>query len=153
MIEIICLGRVKEKYFLDAVQEYKKRLSKYNKINIIELLDELSIKDKNKALILEETKLMPYIEKNIYNIGLFIDGESFTSFEFAKKLKDIFTYQNSKIRFFIGSSLGLTDNIKKNMNLTLSFSKFTFPHKLMRVILLEQIYRAYKIINNETYHK
>lgn len=153
MIEIICLGRIKEKYFLDTICEYKKRLSKYNKINIIELLDEPDIKDKNRSLILEEMKIMPYIEKNSYNIGLFIDGESFTSSLFAKKLNDIFTYQNSRIRFFIGSSLGLTDNVRKKMNLNLSFSKFTFPHKLMRIILLEQLYRAYKIINNETYHK
>ncbi len=153
MIEIICLGKIKEKYFLDAIDEYKKRLSKYNSIKIIEILDEPDIKDENKSLNLEEAKIMPYAKQKGYNIGLFIDGKSYSSLEFAKVLKDIFTYKNSKIKFFIGSSRGLTSNIKKNMDLCLSFSKFTFPHKLMRVILLEQIYRAYKIINNETYHK
>lgn len=145
MIKIICLGKLKEKYLCDAVNEYKKRISKYSKIEIIELNDLDDLK-KEKELI----------EKNIgnkdYVITLEIEGNSISSVELANKIDNIFN-TNSTITFIIGSSTGLHQDIKNRSNYKLSFSKLTFPHQLFRVILLEQIYRSFKINNNETYHK
>ena len=145
MIKIICLGKLKEKYLCDAVNEYKKRISKYSKIEIIELND-LDDLNKEKELI----------EKNIgskdYVITLEIEGNSISSVELANKIDNIFN-TNSTITFIIGSSTGLHQDIKNRSNYKLSFSKLTFPHQLFRVILLEQIYRSFKINNNETYHK
>ena len=145
MIKIICLGKLKEKYLCDAVNEYKKRISKYSKIEIIELNDLDDLK-KEKELI----------EKNIgskdYVITLEIEGNSISSVELANKIDNIFN-TNSTITFIIGSSTGLHQDIKNRSNYKLSFSKLTFPHQLFRVMLLEQIYRSFKINNNETYHK
>lgn len=145
MIKIICLGKLKEKYLVDALNEYKKRISKYSKLEIIELND-LENLDKEKELILNKINNKDYI------ITLDINGEELTSENFSKKIENIFI-QNSNITFIIGSSNGLHQDIKKLSNYSLSFSKMTFPHQLFRVILLEQIYRAFKIINNESYHK
>ena len=151
MIKIICLGKIKEKYFTDAIVEYQKRISRYNQIKIIELED-IGLNDKKVVLRKEEEKLLKVIDQKDYIITLEIEGNMISSEEFSRKIEEI-NMQNSNITFIIGGSFGLSDNIKSLSNYKLSFSKMTFPHQLFRVILLEQIYRAYKIINNEEYHK
>ena len=145
MIKLLCVGKIKEKFFRDAIDEYTKRLSKYTKLEIIEVADNESI-DKEKELLLK------HINEKDYIITLEIEGKELTSPELSKKIEDIFMI-NSNITFIIGSSNGLHDDIKKLSNFKLSFSKMTFPHQLFRIILLEQIYRAFKISNNESYHK
>ena len=143
MIKIICVGKLKEKYLSEACQEYLKRISKYTKIEIIEL------KDSN---ILEEREnILKYINKD-YIITLDIEGNMLDSPTLAKKIDHIFL-TNPNITFIIGGSYGLHQDIKNLSNFSLSFSKLTFPHQLFRVMLLEQIYRSFKILNNETYHK
>ena len=151
MIKIICVGKLKENYLKEAQEEYKKRIQRYTKIEIIELGDE-SISDTNKVLEIEGEKIKRYISPKDYVITLEIEGTSLTSEEFAKKLDTTFL-DNSNITFIIGGSYGLSEEIKKLSNYKLSFSKMTFPHQLFRIILLEQIYRSYKINNNEEYHK
>lgn len=151
MIKIICLGKIKEKYFVDAIDEYKKRISKFHPIEIIELED-VGITDKKVALKKEEEKLLKVINDKDYIVTLEIEGKELDSVSFAQKINDTFI-SNSNITFIIGGSYGLSDNIKALSNFKLSFSKMTFPHQLFRVILMEQIYRAFKINNNEEYHK
>ncbi|MBQ3420624.1 MAG: 23S rRNA (pseudouridine(1915)-N(3))-methyltransferase RlmH [Romboutsia sp.] len=151
MIKIITVGSIKEKYLKDAIEEYKKRLSRYTKLEIIEVKDEGLVEEK-KAIELESTMIEKHINERDYIITLEIEGTELNSIEFAKKLEKI-QIENSSIIFIIGGSYGLSDNIKKKSNWHLSFSKMTFPHQLFRVFLLEQIYRAYKINNNEKYHK
>ena len=151
MIKIITVGSIKEKYLKDAIEEYKKRLSRYTKLEIIEVKDEGLVEEK-KAIEVESTKIEKHINERDYIITLEIEGKELNSIEFAKKLEKI-QIENSSIIFIIGGSYGLSDNIKKKSNWHLSFSKMTFPHQLFRVFLLEQIYRAYKINNNEKYHK
>ena len=151
MIKIIAVGSLKEKYLKEAQEEYKKRLSKYTKLEIIELKDE-GLTDKNKTLSIEEERILKKINTKDYIITLEIEGKELDSIEFAKKLDKI-QIENSNITFIIGGSYGLSDSIKKLSNYKLSFSKMTFPHQLFRIILLEQIYRSYKINNNEKYHK
>jgi 23S rRNA (pseudouridine1915-N3)-methyltransferase len=151
MIKIICVGKIKEKFFKEAIEEYKKRLSKYTKLNIIEVEDinlnnEELIKQKESELILK------HIDKKDYVITLEIEGKELTSIELSNKIQDL-EQTNPNITFIIGGSYGIHDEIKKLSNYKLSFSKLTFPHQLFRVILLEQIYRSYKIKNNESYHK
>ena len=144
MIKIICVGKIKESFYRDAIDEYLKRMLKYHKVEIIELMDS-NIKAE-KELILKK------IDKKDYIITMEIEGKSLSSIEFSEMIdKTLIT--NSNITFIIGGSDGLDDEIKKLSNYKLSFSKMTFPHQLFRVILLEQIYRAFKIINNESYHK
>ena len=148
MIKIICSGKIKEKYLNDAIEEYKKRLSKYTKLEIIEIKDENS----EKALKIEAENIKKNIKPNDYIITLEIEGNELSSNQFAKQIDKTLSI-NPNITFIIGSSKGLDDTIKEISNYKLSFSKLTFPHQLFRVILLEQIYRAFKILNNETYHK
>ena len=145
MIKIICLGKIKEKYLEDLINDYLKRINKYHKIELIELKDE-------DNLLKEEENIKKYLKPNEYIITLEIEGKNYTSEEFATILDKTFI-NYSTITFIIGSSLGLSNNIKSLSNLKLSFSKLTFPHGLFRGILLEQIYRAFKINNHETYHK
>lgn len=151
MIKIICVGKIKEKFFKDAIEEYQKRLTKYTKISIIEVED---INLNNKELIKQKEKelILKHIDKKDYVITLEIEGKQLSSIELSKKIEEIETI-NSNITFIIGGSYGLDDEIKGLSNFKLSFSKLTFPHQLFRVILLEQIYRTYKIKNNESYHK
>ena len=151
MIKIICLGKLKETYLKDAITEYKKRISKYTDIEIIELLDETS-SDNKTNLKKEKEKILKIINPKDYIITLEIEGENISSEELSQKIEKIFISFPS-ITFIIGSSNGLDEDIKKISNYRLSFSKLTFPHQLFRVMLLEQIYRAFKIINNEEYHK
>lgn len=145
MIRIICLGKLKEKYLIDLTNDYLKRINKYHKIELIELKDEDDLQKESESIL-------KYIKEKDYIITLEIEGNSFTSLEFANKLNETFI-NYSNITFIIGSSLGLADNIKKISNLRMSFSKMTFPHGLFRGVLLEQIYRAFKINNHESYHK
>lgn len=145
MIKIICLGKLKEKYLIDLTNDYLKRINKYHKIELIELKDEDDLQKESESIL-------KYIKEKDYIITLEIEGNSFTSLEFANKLNETFI-NYSNITFIIGSSLGLADNIKKISNLRMSFSKMTFPHGLFRGVLLEQIYRAFKINNHESYHK
>lgn len=150
-IKIICVGKIKESYLVDAINEYKKRISKYSSIEICELKDESNQLDEKKVKELEGDRILNSLEG--YVVGLVIKGEMLDSESLAKKLDYISTYNNSTISFVIGGSLGLSDKVISKLDYKLSFSKMTFPHQLMRVILLEQIYRAFKINNNESYHK
>ena len=144
MIKIICIGKIKEKFYREAIEEYMKRLSKYHKVIIEELPD--SNINKEKELIIK------HINKKDYIITLQIEGKEINSIELSN-LIDKTLITNSNITFIIGGSEGLHNDIKELSNYKLSFSKLTFPHQLFRIILLEQIYRSFKIINNETYHK
>ena len=151
MIKIICVGKLKEKYLRDASLEYLKRIQKYTKLEIIELEDE-GINDKSVALRREKEKILKNISPKDYIVTLEIEGKEFTSLEFAKKIESLqINYPN--ICFVIGGSYGLDDEIKNLSQLKLSFSSMTFPHQLFRIMLLEQIYRAYKINSGESYHK
>lgn len=144
MIKIICVGKIKEKYLRDAISDYEKRISKYHKINIIEVEDS-NMKE-------ESIRILKNIKKDDFVITLEINGNVISSVEFANKIDKLFI-TNSNITFVIGGSAGIDDSVKERSNYSLSFSTLTFPHQLFRVILLEQIYRCFKILNNETYHK
>lgn len=144
MIKVICVGKVKERYLRDGISDYEKRISKYHKISIIEVLDS-NINE-------ERDRILKYIGDKDYVITLEIDGKEMSSLMLADKIDKTFI-TNSNITFVIGGSDGIHNDIKNRSDFALSFSKFTFPHQLFRVILLEQIYRCFKIINNETYHK
>ena len=151
MIKIITVGTIKEKYLKEAIDEYLKRLKKYTNIELIEVKDE-GLVEEQKAINLEGEKISKYLSPKDYIITLEIEGKTFSSEEFASKLNQI-QIETSNIVFIIGGSYGLSNEIKRMSKLHLSFSKMTFPHQLFRVFLLEQIYRAYKIMNNESYHK
>lgn len=145
MIKIICLGKIKEKYLNDLISDYKDRISKYHKIEMIELKDTNNLEE-------EGVNILKYINNQDYVISLDIDGKEFDSVSFSKVLDNAFMTHGT-ITFIIGSSNGLHENVKNKSDLRLSFSKLTFPHGLFRGILLEQVYRSFKILNNETYHK
>ncbi len=157
-ITIISVGKLKEKYLIDGISEYAKRISKYANVNEIVLKDE-PIPDKaSEAIeaeikIKEGKKIVEAMPSNSYKIALDLKGEMLKSEELALKIKNIQTYNSSHIVFIIGGSLGLSKEVIENCDYSLCFSKMTFPHQLMKLILLEQIYRAFKINNNETYHK
>ena len=151
MIKIICVGKIKEKYLKDAISEYQKRLSKYTKIEIIELND-ISNLNKNDIIEKEGINILNHIKDKDYVITLDINGVKMDSLKFANTLSKTLII-NSNIVFIIGGSYGLSNSVSNRSNFKLSFSDLTFPHQLFRVILLEQIYRAFKINNNEEYHK
>lgn len=144
MIKIVCVGKVKEKYLQEAIIDYMKRLTKYHKVEIIEVEDSNITQEKNRIL--------KYIDNKDYVITLDIEGNMLSSSELSNRIDNLFI-TNSNITFVIGGSYGLDHEVKQRANYSLSFSKLTFPHQLFRVILLEQIYRCFKILNNETYHK
>ena len=157
-ITLITVGMIKEKYLKDAIAEYSKRLSRYCKLEIVEVADEKTpdnasdtvedaIRDK------EGERILKYIQEDAYEITLEIAGKMLTSEEMAEKIEKLGVQGTSHIIFIIGGSIGLGREILKRSDYALSFSKMTFPHQLMRVILLEQIYRSYRIINHEPYHK
>lgn len=156
-INIICIGKIKEKFFKLAIDEYSKRLSKYCKLNILELPDE-KIPDKSNPSIENEIKtkecnnIIKHLKKDSYTICLDLNGKEFSSEQFSKNIENI-SMQSSQITFVIGGSLGLTEKVLNLSNQKICFSKMTFPHQLIRIFLLEQIYRAFKISNGETYHK
>lgn len=145
MIKIICLGKLKENYLKEMVLDYTKRIRKYHKIEIIELKDE-------EGLDVEAKNILKHIDAKDYVITLEIKGKNLDSLEFAEVIRNTFI-NYSTIVFVIGSSMGLSNEVSLRSNLRLSFSSLTFPHGLFRGMLLEQIYRAFKINNNENYHK
>ena len=156
-IHIVCIGKVKESYLKDAISEYSKRLSKYCKLTILELPDE-KIPDKLNESLANEIKekesnaILNHIKKDSYIICLDLTGKEFTSEEFSKNIENL-SLQTSNITFVIGGSLGLSSDILKKAHQKICFSKMTFPHQLIRVFLLEQIFRGFKISHGETYHR
>lgn len=156
-ITILCVGKVKEKFYRDAIAEYSKRLSRYCKLEITEVSDEKTSEQytdrdrhrKNK----EGERLLKNIKDDAYVFCPAIDGKQLDSVELSQKMDKLMTGGKSHLVFVIGGSLGLSDDVLKRADYKLSFSKMTFPHQLMRVILLEQIYRSFRISNNEPYHK
>jgi 23S rRNA (pseudouridine1915-N3)-methyltransferase len=145
MIKIICVGKIKENYLNDLINDYKTRIGKYHKIEIIELKD-TNKDDESKEICLR-------VNNRDYNVLLDINGSEFTSVEFASFIDYTFTNNSSTITFIIGGSDGVNDSVRKIVNKRISFSHLTFPHGLFRGVLLEQIYRSFKILNNESYHK
>ena len=146
MIKIICFGKLKENYLVNAVNDYYERINKYHIISILELKDSENIID-------EEKELLKIIQNDkSYKILLDIKGEEVSSIEFSTLINDKLTHFSS-ITFIIGSSNGVSENIKNFVNQRISFGKITMPHGLFRAVLLEQIYRSFKILNNESYHK
>lgn len=157
-ISIIVVGKLKEKYLKTGIDEYLKRLSSYAKIEVVEIPDEkapeeLSAAEMEQVKQKEGEKLLAKLSQDSYVIALAIDGKMKSSEELADTLDKLATYGKSKIAFVIGGSLGLSEGVLKRADEKLSFSKMTFPHQLMRLILLEQVYRAYRINRNEPYHK
>ena len=151
-INIISVGKIKESYFIDGIEEYKKRISKYANIELITVMDESNDLDEKTIKKKEAERLLAKIPSNSYTIVLDLKGKELDSISFAKKMDEI-TLVSSTINFIIGGSIGLDSSVIDKADYLLSFSKFTFPHKLMKLILLEQIYRSFKINNNESYHK
>ena len=157
-ITIIAVGKVKEKFFRDAVAEYEKRLRRYCKLEMIQVEDEKT-PDKTGTSLDETVKrkeaerILKYVREDAFVVGLEIQGKDYDSEEFAGYMESLATKGVSHVQFIIGGSLGLHEDVCKKADLRASFSKMTFPHQLMRVILLEQIYRAFRIINGEPYHK
>ena len=157
-ITVLCVGKIKEKYFNLGIDEYAKRLSRYCKLEIIEVADE---KTPDNASALEEQqikakeaeRLKKYIKDDAYVIALAIEGKQIDSVELSNKIEKLGIDGTSHIIFLIGGSLGMEDALLKRADFKLSFSKMTFPHQMMRMILLEQIYRGYRIMKGEPYHK
>jgi len=157
-IRIICVGKIREKYLKDAIAEYAKRLGRFCTFEVCELPDEKipdnpSESECNRVLESEGDAILKRIGKDSFVIALCLEGKSMSSEEFATKLASVTLGGKSTVDFIIGGSLGLSDAVKRKSNLRLSFSAFTFPHQLMRLVLTEQIYRAFKINANEEYHK
>ena len=157
-ITVICVGKIKEKFYTQAVDEYSKRLSRYCKLDVVELPDEKT-PDNASNIVNEQIKrkegerLLSSIKDDAYVCALAIEGKMLDSVELSKKIDSLGINGVSNITFIIGGSLGLSDQVLKRADYKLSFSRMTFPHQLMRVILLEQVYRAYRIMKNEPYHK
>lgn len=158
-ITILCVGRIKEKFYVQAMEEYAKRLSRYCKLEITEVADEktpdgASEAEETQIRTKEGKRLLKYLEgKAAKVVALCIDGQMLDSVELSEQMNDWMVQGCSHLVFVIGGSLGLSDEVVKRADYKLSFSKMTFPHQLMRVILMEQIYRAYRILNHEPYHK
>ncbi|MDO4924761.1 MAG: 23S rRNA (pseudouridine(1915)-N(3))-methyltransferase RlmH [Turicibacter sp.] len=157
-ITIISVGKIKEKYIKLGIEEFSKRLSRYCKLTMIEVPDEKTpdnASDREMELIKDKEgkQILSKIKENMYVIAMDLQGEMKTSEQFAKQLSQLALSGDSNVAFIIGGSLGLSDEVKKRANYKLCFSKMTFPHQLFKLILLEQVYRAYRINNNEPYHK
>jgi 23S rRNA (pseudouridine1915-N3)-methyltransferase len=157
-ITLICVGKLKEKYLFQAVEEYVKRLGRYCSLEIVELADEKTPEDASKALegIIkrkEGERILKALKEDSYRVALAIEGSMLSSGELADKIASLGVSGVSHISFIIGGSLGLSEEVLGKADYKLSFSRMTFPHQLMRVLLLEQVYRAYRIISNQPYHK
>lgn len=157
-ITVVCVGKIKEKYFTMGIDEYSKRLSRYCKLEIIQVPDEKTPDNASEAEELmikkkEGERILKNIKDNAYVIALAIEGKMLTSEELADKIDKLGVGGDSHIVFVIGGSLGLDDEVLKRADFKLSFSKMTFPHQMMRMVLLEQVYRGYRIMNGEPYHK
>jgi 23S rRNA (pseudouridine1915-N3)-methyltransferase len=157
-ITICAVGKIKEKFYRDAIAEYSKRLSKYCRLDIVEVEDEKTPDNAGASLCAmikekEGRRILSHIKDDSYVIALTIDGNKLDSVKLSKRLENLGIQGNSHITFIIGGSLGLSDEVINRSDYRLSFSDMTFPHQLMRVILLEQVYRSYRIMKNEPYHK
>ncbi|GAQ17863.1 ribosomal RNA large subunit methyltransferase H [Oceanobacillus picturae] len=157
-ITLVSVGKLKEKYLKQGIQEYMKRLSAYAKVDIVEVADEKAPENMSDAEMLEVKRkegerILSHISQDTYVITLEINGKMLSSEQLAAKVDELATYGKSKIAFVIGGSLGISEEVQKRSNLALSFSKMTFPHQVMRLILLEQVYRAFRINRGEPYHK
>lgn len=155
-IDIVCVGKIREKYLKDAIDEYKKRLSKYCMLNIIELPDEKLPSKLNDSISFEikqkeSNLILSHIKKDSYVIALDLKGKNYTSVEFSNKIQDL-SLITSHITFLIGGTLGMTEELLSNTKELICFSKMTFPHPLIRLFLLEQLFRGFKIMNGENYH-
>jgi len=151
VINIVAVGKIKEKALTSLIEEYVKRISGYSKILITEVADEAN--DRNDVKEIEGQRILKQIKDDAYVILLDLQGKEIDSVQFSKLIQDINTYHASNITFVIGGSLGVSEQVRKRADYRLKISDMTFPHNLARLIILEQIYRAYKIANNETYHK
>lgn len=156
-INIVCIGKIKEIFFKDAINEYSKRLSKYCNLTITELSDEKIPSKVNDKIIdniknIEGKKILEHLKKDSYIICLDLHGKQLSSEEFSSKIDSIALNYNSSITFIIGGTLGISNEVLNIANEKICFSKMTFPHQLIRIFLLEQLFRAFKISNNETYH-
>ena len=157
-ITVICVGKIKEKFYTQAIMEYSKRLSRYCKLVIVELSDEKTPENAGEQVNLnikakEGDRILSAIKDDAYVIALAIEGKMLDSVELSQKIEKLGINGTSNITFVIGGSLGLDKRVLDRADYKLSFSKMTFPHQLMRVVLLEQIYRSYRIMKNEPYHK
>ncbi|MGL5357071.1 MAG: 23S rRNA (pseudouridine(1915)-N(3))-methyltransferase RlmH [Cetobacterium sp.] len=153
-INIICIGKIKEKYILDGIQEFAKRLQAFGKLKVFELKEDGNDSNRNISIEKESKAILETLEKNKgFKILLDISGKNFSSEEMATHIEKICVNGDSTINFIIGGSYGVSDEIRRISDLRLSFSKMTFPHQLMRLILIEQIYRWFSIIKNTKYHK
>ena len=157
-ISIVCVGKIKEKYLKDGISEYTKRLGRYCKLDVIEVADEKTPDGASEVLEtqiknIEGEKILKHIRDDDYVIALAIDGNMLDSVELSKRMEQLAIRGISHVVFVIGGSLGLADSVLKRADYKLSFSKMTFPHQLMRMILLEQIYRGFRIMKGEPYHK
>lgn len=157
-ITLVIVGKIKEKFFEDAIKEYSKRLSRYCKLEILQVADEKTPEGASEAVELqikekEGQRILSLIRDDAYVIALAIEGKMLDSEELAEKIEKLGVSGISQIVFVIGGSLGLSAQVMKRADYALSFSRMTFPHQLMRVVLLEQIYRSYRIMNHQPYHK
>ncbi|WP_227936925.1 23S rRNA (pseudouridine(1915)-N(3))-methyltransferase RlmH [Alkalihalobacillus deserti] len=157
-IQIVTVGKLKEKYLKQGIEEYTKRLSAYAKIEMIEVADEKAPEQASEAEMLqikdkEGERILAKLHPDTHVIALAIEGKMLTSEQLSNNIDKLATYGKSKIAFVIGGSLGLSDHVLKRANENLSFSKMTFPHQLMKLVLVEQIYRAFRILRGEPYHK
>lgn len=157
-ITIVAVGKIKEKYFSDAIDEYLKRLGRFAKVSVVQIPDRkipenASLAQEKEVLKKEGADILSKLSDGKYVIALCIEGKKMDSVDFSKKISSLALEGKSDIAFVIGGSLGLCDEVKKRADMRMSFSDMTFPHQLMRVVLAEQIYRAFKIANNEAYHK
>ena len=159
LVKIVAVGKIKEKFYKDALAEYEKRMKSYNKVEIVEVADEkapetLSSKEVDQVKTAEGEKILAKIKDDSFVVTLEIKGKVLDSIQFARLIQDeMLDGFGRDLVFVIGGSNGLGENVLKRSNYKLSFGKMTYPHQLMRVILMEQIYRAYRIINKEPYHK
>lgn len=157
-VQILSVGKIKEKHWALAIEEYKKRLTPYAKVQVIEVSDEkapenLSAIEAQQVKDKEGARLLALVKQDTYVIALNIQGKQLSSEQLATRIEELGINGHSHLTFIIGGSLGLSDDVEERADLNLSFGSMTFPHQLMRVILLEQIYRSFKIIRGEPYHK
>ena len=155
-ITIVCVGKIKEKFYVDAIAEYSKRLGRYCSLSVVEVKDEKTKEQDTEIAMIKERegeRILKNIREDGYVIALAIDGKLLDSVELSQKIEKLGLGGTSHIYFVIGGSLGLSDSVLRKADYQLSFSRMTFPHQLMRVVLLEQIYRSYRIMNHEPYHK
>ncbi len=153
-VNLICVGKIKEKYIKSGIAEFEKRLTTFAKFKVIELKEDGNDTDRNASIEKESKVIIDELNKSLaYNILLDVKGKEFSSEEMAEKIEKLCVQGNSTFNFVIGGSYGVSDELKKLVDLRLSFSKMTFPHQLMRLVFIEQLYRWFSIIKNTKYHK